>query len=264
MDRTVATGTGYVAQYSPAVAKQYESLETTPDELLLFFHHVPYTYKLHSGKTVIQHIYDSHYEGAHRAAALVTQWQSLQSRVDQPRYEDVLRRLAYQAGHAIVWREAICNWFARVSGIPDERGRVGHYPGRIEAEDMELRGYVPFNVTPWEAASGGKGVECPPTSASCTATFYFTGVPGRYDIDVRYFDQANAVSHFRLYLANQPIAEWNADDHLPAKVPNADSSTCHRIPAIALKPGDTLRIEGRPDGPEHAALDYVEFIPANP
>ncbi len=164
MDRTVATGTGYVAQYSPAVAKQYESLETTPDELLLFFHYVPYTYKLHSGKTVIQHIYDSHYEGASRAAALVTQWQSLQGRVDQARYENVLRRLEYQAGHAIVWRDAICNWFARTSGVPDEQGRVGHYPGRVEAEDMELHGYVVFDVTPWEAASGGKGIECPSMS----------------------------------------------------------------------------------------------------
>ena len=42
----------------------YESLETCPDDLLLFMHHVPYTHKLQSGKTVIQYIYDSHYEGA--------------------------------------------------------------------------------------------------------------------------------------------------------------------------------------------------------
>jgi len=264
MDRSVATGTGYVAQYSPAVAKHYESVETTPDELLLFFHHVPYTYKLHSGKTVIQHIYDSHYDGASRAAALVTQWQSLQGRVDQARYEDVLRRLEYQAGHAIVWRDAICNWFARISGIPDEQGRVGHYPGRVEAEDMELHGYVVFDVTPWEAASGGKGVECPSTSESCMASFHFTGTPGRYDIDVRYFDQSNGVSQFRAYLGDQLIAEWSADDHLPATVPNADSSTRYRIPGMALETGDALRIEGRPDGPERAALDYVEFTAANP
>jgi alpha-glucuronidase len=264
MDRTVATGTGYVAQYSPAVAKQYESVETTPDELLLFFHHVPYSYKLRSGKTVIQHIYDSHYDGASRAAALVTQWRSLQGRVDQPRYEDVLRRLQYQAGHAIVWRDAICNWFARTSGVPDEHGRVGHYPGRVKAEEMELRGYVPFNVTPWEAASGGKGIECPSESEPCTASFHFTGAPGRYDIDVRYFDQSNGVSRFRVYLANQLIAEWSANERFPATVPNADSSTRHRIPNIALKTGDALRIEGRPDGPEHAALDYVEFNVANP
>ncbi|MGC0779075.1 MAG: alpha-glucuronidase family glycosyl hydrolase, partial [Candidatus Acidiferrum sp.] len=263
MDRTAATGTGYVAQYSPAVAKQYESVETTPDELLLFFHHVPYSYKLHSGKTVIQHIYDSHYDGAGRAAALVTQWQSLKGRVDQARYEDVLRRLEYQAGHAIVWRDAICNWFARTSDIPDERGRVGHYPGRVEAEDMELHGYVPFDVTPWEAASGGKGIECPSTSESCTASFHFTGAPGFYDIDVRYFDQSNGISRFRVYLGNQLIAEWSANEQFPATVPNADSSTRHRIRDIALKKGDELRIEGRPDGPEHAALDYVEFTAAN-
>ena len=47
---------------------------TCPDELLLFMHHVPYTYKLHSGKTVIQHIYDSHYEGATLRPRLVKEW----------------------------------------------------------------------------------------------------------------------------------------------------------------------------------------------
>ena len=51
MDRSVATGTGFVGQYPPAVRDLYESLQTTPDKLLLFFHHVPYTYRLHSGKT---------------------------------------------------------------------------------------------------------------------------------------------------------------------------------------------------------------------
>jgi len=264
MDRTVATGTGCVAQYSRAVAKQYESVETTPDELLLFFHHAPYTYKLRSGKTVIQHIYDSHYDGANRAAALVTQWQSLQGRVDQQRYEDVLRRLDYQAGHAIVWRDAICNWFARTSGIPDEHGRIGRHPGRVEAEGMELHGYVPFNVTPWEAASGGKAIQCTPPFEACTAIFHFAGASGRYDMDVRYFDQSNGVSQFRVYLANRLIAEWAANDHLPANVPNADSSTRHRIHAVALQTGDTLSIEGRPDGPEHAALDYVEFTAVSP
>src|SRR5215471_15533365 len=59
MDRSMATGTGYVGQYRPPVAEQYESLPATPDDLLLFFHHVPYTFVLHSGKTVIQHIYDA-------------------------------------------------------------------------------------------------------------------------------------------------------------------------------------------------------------
>ncbi len=74
MDRTVATGTGYIGQYPPEVQKLYESLANCPDNLLLFFHHVPYTYVLHSGKTVIQHVYDSHYDGADRARDFIAQW----------------------------------------------------------------------------------------------------------------------------------------------------------------------------------------------
>ena len=50
---------------------------TCPDDLLLFLHHVPYTYKLHSGKTVIQYIYDSHYEGADAVAGYVDAWKPL-------------------------------------------------------------------------------------------------------------------------------------------------------------------------------------------
>jgi alpha-glucuronidase len=123
MDRSRATGTGYAGQYSAPVAQMYESLATTPDNLLLFFHHVAYTYVLQSGKTVIQHIYDSHYDGAQRAATYVQQWQSLKNMLDEQRYSAVLVRLQYQAGHAIVWRDAICNWFLQTSGIPDTRAR---------------------------------------------------------------------------------------------------------------------------------------------
>ncbi|MGO9228009.1 MAG: alpha-glucuronidase family glycosyl hydrolase [Bryobacteraceae bacterium] len=64
MDRTIATGTGFIGQYPPAVARAWESLATCPDDLLLFLHHVPYTYVLRDGKTVIQSLYDSHYDGA--------------------------------------------------------------------------------------------------------------------------------------------------------------------------------------------------------
>ena len=115
-------------------------------------------YVLHSGKTVIQHIYDSHYDGAAEAADFVRQWKSLQHSIDDERYAAVLARLEYQAGHAIVWRDAICNWFFRTSGIADEKGRVGNHPDRVEAEAMQLQGFVPIDVDPWENASGGKAI----------------------------------------------------------------------------------------------------------
>ena len=174
MDRTISTGTGFIGQYPPAVQPLYESLAGCPDHLLLFFHHVPYTYKLHSGRTLIQYIYDSHYEGAQRAQRYVEEWQSLRGRIDPQRYHDILAHFEYQAGSAIVWRDAICDWFLRMSGIPDAQGRVGHHPHRIEAESMKLDGYVVVAVHPWEDASGGKAIICPEPLKSCSASFRFT------------------------------------------------------------------------------------------
>ena len=123
VDRTVATGTGYTAQYQPVLAKLYEDIASCPDELLLFFHHVPYRHRLRSGKTVIQHIYDSHFDGAAGARRLLDTWQSLAGQVDQARFENVRRRLELQVANAAQWRDVVNTYFARKSGVPDERGR---------------------------------------------------------------------------------------------------------------------------------------------
>ena len=278
MDRSVETGTGFAGQYRPDVAKRYESVASTPDELLLFFHHVPYNYKLRSGKTVIQHVYDAHFEGAGDVAAFVRGWKTLKGKIDDERYNDVLQRLEYQAGHAIVWRDAICNYFLRLSGIPDARGRAGNFPARIEAENMELSGYVSIDVTPLENASGGKAIECRETKG-CSASFKFAGdaeaskaaagLPfaaqgkphSKYEIDVEYFDQNSGVSKFRVLVNGRQVDEWRADDHLPAKKMGGDSSTRRRIHGVNLRSGDEIRIEGIADREEKAGLDYIEIFP---
>jgi alpha-glucuronidase len=259
MDRTVATGTGFIGQYPPGVARIYESLETCPDDLLLFMHHVPYTHRLHSGKTVIQSIYDSHYEGAEAVEGYVREWKSLAGRIDERRYEEVLAQLEYQAGQAQVWRDAVANWFLRASGIPDANGRVGHYPGRFEAESMALEGYAAKDVTPWEAASGGKAVAC--ASGPCAAVMRYNGAPGWFTMRVEYFDQNDGISRFRLLVANQAIDEWTASANLPTKKVDGSSSTRRIISGVALRPGDEIRIEGIPDGGETAAIDYIEILP---
>jgi alpha-glucuronidase len=261
MDRTVATGTGYVGQYSATVQKTFETAANTPDDLLLFFHHVPYTYKLHSGKTVIQSIYDSHYEGAEKTKEFVEAWKSLKGRVDDERYEDVLEQLKYQSDHAIVWRDAIDDWFHEMSRVDDQKGRVGHHPNRVEAESMELRGYEAFAPASWEGASGGKGVACAPGAALCSAQTRFNGSAGWYEVDVEYFDLSSGTSKFKLSVNEQVVDEWQGDMLLPGKEPGADSSVRHRMKSLALRPGDVIRIEGTPDGAERAPLDYMEVLP---
>jgi alpha-glucuronidase len=257
MNRTVADGTGFIGQYRPPVAKIYESLETCPDELILFMHHVPYTHVLHSGKTVIQHIYDTHYEGAEAAEEYVRQWKSLKGRIDEPRYLHVLERLEYQAGHAQVWRDAVNTWFWKTSGIADRKGRAGSFPRRHEAETMELSGYVTVDVKPWEAASGSRAVACG-SAAGCAAALRFDGQAGWHDISVRYFDQNDGVARFRLYVNRQLIEEWEASDWVPSREIDAHTSARRVIRGVALRPADVIRVEGVPQGGELAALDYLE------
>jgi alpha-glucuronidase len=262
MDRSVATGTGFAGQYPPDIAKKYELGATTPDDLVLFFHHVPYTYKLRDGKTVIQYIYDSHYDGAARAAQFVQDWESLKDKVDPALYGDVLARLQYQAGHAIVWRDAITQYFSRLSGISDEKGRVGNYPGRMEAEDGRLTGYQAVGVAPWEDASRGKAVTCQ-GNLHCSAEWTYQGTGGRFDVAVQYFDLQGGVATFALTVDGKAVTKWSADAALPSLHLHGDNSTRFMAHSVELKPGDVIRVEGIPDGSDPAALDYVEIEPAS-
>ena len=261
-DRTAATGTGFIAQYKPAVAEQFESLETCPDALLLFMHHVPFTHALDSGKTVIQHIYDVHYQGARDAARLAEQWQSLKGRIDDERYEAVLAHLRYQAGHAQVWRDAVCTWFLHKSGIADNEGRVGNYANRFEAEVLEREGYEPHNVTPWETASGGQAAQCVDPSGKGAVSLKYDGRAGWFNLWVAYFDENDGASRYRLLVAGQLVDEWTADDMLPDNEPNGHTSTRRQTRGIALRPGDIIRVEATVDGGERAAIDYLEIEPA--
>jgi alpha-glucuronidase len=124
VDRTARSGTGYASQYPSPWRETYESLSTCPDELLLFFHHVPYSHVLHSGKTVIQHVYDTHFEGVERVEAMIRAWSEVSRLVDARLSERVAERFAEQLRSATEWRDQVNTYFLRKSGVPDERGRT--------------------------------------------------------------------------------------------------------------------------------------------
>ncbi|MFD1147061.1 alpha-glucuronidase [Saccharothrix hoggarensis] len=124
VDRTRATGTGYTGQYPVPWRDRYESVETCPDELLLFFHHVPYDHVLHSGETVIQHIYDTHFAGRDEVARMADTWAGLADRVPADVFGRVTELLAEQLRCATEWRDQVNTYFRRKSGVPDKHGRT--------------------------------------------------------------------------------------------------------------------------------------------
>ncbi|SER50341.1 alpha-glucuronidase [Gracilibacillus ureilyticus] len=124
VDRTIETGTGYTAQYEMPNQLLYNNIDTCPDELLLFFHHVPYKYTLKSGKTVIQHIYDTHFSGYEQVEQLISKWETIKEHIDVPRYKNISERFSMQKRNAKEWRDQINTYFYRKSGIEDEKRRT--------------------------------------------------------------------------------------------------------------------------------------------
>lgn len=122
VDRT-NKGTGYCSQYNEPLASLYADVKTCPEELILFFHHVNYDYVLSSGKTVLQHIYDTHFEGAEEAKQFLQMWKELKGEIDEEAYQRILERFIHQKGHAAEWRDVINSYFYRKTLIPDRHGR---------------------------------------------------------------------------------------------------------------------------------------------
>lgn len=116
-------GTGYAQQYYEPNASMYDDPATCPEELLLFFHHMPYTHMLSTGKTLIQHIYDTHFEGVAEVERMIESWESLKEELPEETFTLVSERFARQLDNAKEWRDQVNSYFYRKSGIPDEKGR---------------------------------------------------------------------------------------------------------------------------------------------
>ena len=122
VDRT-GTGTGYSHQDPEALAAKFDNPETTPMAHMLFFHRLPYTYVLPNGKTVIQHIYDTHFEGVEELMDLIESVVTVQGLIPEKEYTRIMERFAMQLASAKEWRDRINTYYCRMSGIGDAKHR---------------------------------------------------------------------------------------------------------------------------------------------
>lgn len=120
IDRT-ASGTGYTEQYPEPWRTLYSRPETTPDLLKLFFHRLRYDYVMDDGRTLIQRIYDDHFEGLEETQALAEKLQTLD--LPSPAREEAETRMQKQLRNARDWCDIINTYFHRMSGIADAHGR---------------------------------------------------------------------------------------------------------------------------------------------
>ena len=120
IDRT-ASGTGYAEQYPAELRDRYSNLDTCPDELKLWFHRLRYDYIMPDGRTLIQRIYDDHFEGYEWVEAAEQKLAALP--LPEADKALVMERISRQKCNAREWRDIINSFFYRFSGVEDAKGR---------------------------------------------------------------------------------------------------------------------------------------------
>jgi len=116
-DRT-KTGSNALGQYSPEVREKFSDPRKCPDEYLLWFHHLPWNYKMKSGRTLWEELCHKYYSGADSVKWMIDEWTSLEGKIDEERFEHISTFLNIQAKEAKWWRNACLLYFQTYSKKP--------------------------------------------------------------------------------------------------------------------------------------------------
>ena len=132
-----STGSNAVSQYFPPVAEKFSSLQTCPDEYLLWFHHLPWDYKVESGNTLWEELCYHYYNGVESVKKMQTTWNSLEDKIDKEVFNHVKMLLTRQEKEAVWWRNACVLYFQTFSKQP--------IPEELEMPDKSLEYYESLN-----------------------------------------------------------------------------------------------------------------------
>ncbi|MBS1663297.1 MAG: alpha-glucuronidase [Bacteroidetes bacterium] len=116
-DRT-ATGSDALSQYPPAIRAQWEDPKNCPDIWLLWFHRVPWGWKMHTGRTLWDELCHRYYTGVDSVRAMQKAWASVKGKVDEERAHQVEMLLNIQEKEAVWWRDACLLYFGTFSHMP--------------------------------------------------------------------------------------------------------------------------------------------------
>lgn len=128
-DRT-SSGSNAVEQYPEPLRSRLDSLSACPEEFLLWFHHVPWTHRLKSGRTLWDELCYHYERGAITAQDYQRRWQQAAPYIDPALHADVAERLRTQAADARWWKDACLQYFREFSGLP--------YPAGVTPPDRPL------------------------------------------------------------------------------------------------------------------------------
>jgi len=131
-DRTTA-GSDAVNQYFPPLDEIFNDPGQCPEELLLWFHHLPWDYRMKSGRTLWDEICLRYDRGVQQVEEYRTYWETLKGHIDDEQHDHVSQLLAIQAYEAQWWRDACLAYFRTFSnrdfpeGLREPDHDAGYY-----------------------------------------------------------------------------------------------------------------------------------------
>ena len=144
-DRT-ATGSNAISQYAEEVRKQWEDVKTCDEKYLLWFHHVPWDFKMKSGRTLWDELCYKYYSGVDSVRWMQGTWNGLKKYIDEERFDQVKMLLGIQEKEAVWWRNACLLYFQTFSKMP--------IPADYEKPDHDLQYYKALKF-PYAPGNGG-------------------------------------------------------------------------------------------------------------
>lgn len=135
LDRT-ASGTNAISQYAPYWQQKLANPDTTPKELLLWFHHLPWDYQLANGETLWNELVEYYYRGVDGVSDMQQRWQQVKPYIDANQFRQVEMALSIQYQEAKWWRDASVLYFQMFSerpipaGLPQPQGSLKEFQSR--------------------------------------------------------------------------------------------------------------------------------------
>ena len=129
-DRTT-DGSDAVSQYPDSLAAVFNSIDSCPDEFLLWFHHVPWKHEMKSGRTMWDELCLHYQRGVDAARGFRDTWKDMSPYVDAERHAAVAHRFDIQASDAVWWKDACLEYFRTFSHMK--------YPAGVEKPHFSLK-----------------------------------------------------------------------------------------------------------------------------
>lgn len=116
-DRT-SSGSNAVAQYHSPLREQFANIATCPESYLLWFHRVPWTYRMKNGRSLWDNLCYSYQQGVDQVRHFQQVWDSVEGKIDAQRFSGVQSKLKVQARDAVWWRDACLLYFQTFAKKP--------------------------------------------------------------------------------------------------------------------------------------------------